>query len=88
MLPILRNVQSMAGKDQMLFTLSVKQVVVSFLSALLSIYGIVYADGQSGTTWFHCNSYRMHFFGYQKYCNAFLLGMAVPDMLVLLRFYS
>ena len=67
----------------MLFALSSKQYVVSLLSAAAAVYGLIYADGTAGTTWFHCNYYRLHYFDYQKYCNGFLLGMYVQDMLVI-----
>ena len=34
----------------------------AIISTFLSIYCFIYADGVAGTTWFHCNFYKLNMF--------------------------
>lgn len=85
-LPIMHYISKIPGEELSLLFLSSKQMIISCFAYMAFFYGFIYADGVAGTTWYHCNFYKMHFFEYQKYCNGFLLGIYVPDLLLLLRF--
>ena len=56
----------------------------ALVSCLGAVYGFVYADGVEGTTWFHCNYYKLHMFDVQKYLNMLTAGYFCFDILFVL----
>ena len=52
------------------------------LSAIGSIYCFIYADGEVGTTWFHCNYYKLTMFPIQKFLCCFSIGYFIQDIVI------
>lgn len=51
------------------------------ISTMLSLYCFIYADGVAGTTWFHCNFYKLNMFDVQKYCHMISIGYLIYDLI-------
>jgi hypothetical protein len=45
------------------------------------LYCFIYADGVAGTTWFHCNFYKLNMFDVQKYCHMISIGYLIYDLI-------
>lgn len=57
----------------------------SFFAVLAAIFGFIYADGQYGTTWFHCNYYKLNMFDSQKYLLMISMGYMLQNFVMCLR---
>ena len=60
--PSNNNVLSLSKQEQWLYTWHVHSAVHAVFGVLAALYGLFYADGQHGTTWFHCNFYKLNMF--------------------------
>ena len=63
-LPILNKISKIPAEEVSLLFFSSKQMIISIFAGFTALYGIVYADRVKGTTWYHCNYYKMHYFEY------------------------
>ena len=59
-------------------------MIHAFISCAGAVYGFIYADGVEGTTWFHCNWYKLNMFDVQKYLNMVTAGYYAFEILFLL----
>ena len=79
--PSTRYFLEMSAKDKMWYTSHIHGSVHAIISMMGSIYCFIYADGQQGTTWFHCNYYKLHTFDIQRYLNTVSAGYLVYDVI-------
>lgn len=72
---------TMSSKDRRFYTSYIHAIWHAFISTLLAVYCFLYADGQPGTTWFHCNFYKLHMFDVQKYCHVVSIAYIFYDFI-------
>lgn len=61
-MPSNEHVLALKARDQWYYTSYWHGSLHAVFSVIAATYGFLYADGQYGTTWFHCNYYKLHMF--------------------------
>ena len=79
--PSNEHVLALSKRDQWYYTSYVHSSVHAIFGVMAATYGFIYADGQPGTTWFHCNYYKLHMFDAQKYLSMISMGFFVQDFI-------
>ena len=82
--PSNQNVLSASKADQAYYIAYIHSSVHAVFSVIGAVYGLLYADGQHGTTWFHCNYYKLNMFDSQKYFSMASLGFFAQDFFFVL----
>ena len=72
-----------ADRDKLLYSSYFAAVAAAIFTTLGGVYGLLYADGAEGTTWFHSTPYQKSMFNGQKYLNAIRCGYIIYDIMVL-----
>ena len=54
----------LSPKQKMLYTSNIHHVLFGFVAFTGAVYGFLYADGVTDTTWFHCNFYKINMFDF------------------------
>jgi hypothetical protein len=80
LMPSLKNVQALSARDRIYYASYYHGIVHAIFSTIGALYALVYADGQPGTTWFHCPHYHMTMFDVQKYLNLMTVGYLLQDL--------
>jgi len=75
-----KHYQHLTEREKMYYASYYHGIVHANVSACLSLYCFIYADGQPHTTWFICNFYKLHMFDIQKYFHTFSLGYLFYDL--------
>lgn len=75
------NVLTLPKRDQLKYTSYVHSSIHALFAIIGALYGLIYSDGQFGTTWFHCNFYKLNMFDIQKYFSMVSIGWYIQDFL-------
>ena len=65
-LPSNKIILSLDKQRQWMYSMHYHTIAHAVFGVLTAFYGFIYADGQIGTTWFHCNFYKLHMFDIQR----------------------
>ena len=57
-----KNYAQLSEKKKKFHASYIHGILHAIVSASLSLYCLVYADGQPNTTWIHCNFYKLNMF--------------------------
>lgn len=80
-MPTNETVLTMSARDRWYYTSYFHGTIHAFFGIFAAFYGFVYADGQFGTTWFHCNFYKLQMFDVQKYLSMISIGWFLQDFI-------
>ena len=65
--------------DQWYYSSYILGIVHALFAFNGALWCFIYADGEVGTTWYHCNYFKHHMFDIQKYLHAFSGGYMLMD---------
>ena len=84
-MPSNKKVLALSKSEQWYYASYFHGTIHAIFGVIGAIYGFLYADGQFGTTWFHCNYYKLHMFDCQKYLSVISLGYFTQDFVFCLQ---
>jgi len=79
--PHFDHVNRLSHRDKLYYTSYYQGLIHAVYGTVHATYGFLYADGQQGTTWFHCYFYKLHMFDIQKYLSMISVGYVIQDFI-------
>jgi hypothetical protein len=74
--------KNLSKNDQCNYTSYIIGIIHSMIAFVGAVWCFFYADGEVGTTWYHCNYFKMHMFDVQKYLHTFSGGYLLMSSLL------